>query len=79
MIRLIFATVFMTIIMLFVYQIKSELLNPVPAAFAVSVLFLGGWHVYRIVHGKYGSPFSREKRVKVTSVEIIEPQEKDLA
>lgn len=59
MIRILFATLYMTIVLLFAFQVKSELGDPVILGLVVVMTFLSAWHVRRVAKGVYHSPFSR--------------------
>lgn len=59
MIRILFATLYMTIALLFTFQVKSELSDPVVLGLVLLIVGLSGWHVRRVCHGVYTTPFSR--------------------
>lgn len=59
MIRILFATLYMTIALLFAFQVKSELSDPVVLGLVLLIVGLSGWHVRRVSRGLYTSPFSR--------------------
>ena len=63
MIRVLFATLYLTISLLFVFQVRSEITDPVVAGFVVVILILAVWHACRVIHGAEGSPFRKTTKV----------------
>lgn len=53
MIRTLFALLYFTITLLFAFQVRSELLDPIAAGLVLSAVALSSLHVYRVLTGKY--------------------------
>ena len=63
MIRVLFATLYLTISLLFAFQVRSEITDPVVAGFVVAIVALALWHAVRVVRGAEGSPFRKTTEI----------------
>lgn len=63
MIRVLFATLYLTISLLFAFQVRSEITDLVVAGFAVAILILAVWHARRVIRGAEGSPFRKTTEI----------------
>lgn len=53
MIRTLFAATFLTIALLFVFQIRSEIMDPVVAAISLAIVAVSLIYVNRVTSGHY--------------------------
>ena len=63
MIRVLFATLYLTLALLFAFQVRSDITDPIVAGFVVAIVGLAIWHARRVIRGAEGSPFRKTTEI----------------